>query len=166
MKIHLRLYSITLYSQPLKISSGRGGGGLIKVTTLFLSLLGVNHRMALFIPTTPESFKKILSEQRWSESDHRDLGENTTRRDFGSRMWPYESSVLSHWSLRWIILGRLERRALTCRSPFQIPRRLASPKHQHRRSDSTHQPFLVLSLIHIWRCRRSTLCRSRWSPYH
>ena len=30
--------------------------------------------------------------------------------------------------------------------------------------------FLILSfflsLIHIWRCRRSTLCRSRWSPYH
>ena len=25
---------------------------------------------------------------------------------------------------------------------------------------------LMLSLIHIWRCRRSTLCRSRWSPYH
>ena len=25
---------------------------------------------------------------------------------------------------------------------------------------------LRLSLIHIWRCRRSTLCRSRWSPYH
>ena len=25
---------------------------------------------------------------------------------------------------------------------------------------------LGLSLIHIWRCRRSTLCRSRWSPYH
>ena len=23
-----------------------------------------------------------------------------------------------------------------------------------------------LSLIHIWRCRRSTLCRSRWSPDH
>ena len=23
-----------------------------------------------------------------------------------------------------------------------------------------------LSLIHIGRCRRSTLCRSRWSPYH
>ena len=27
-------------------------------------------------------------------------------------------------------------------------------------------PVLSLSLIHIWRCRRSTLCRSRWSPYH
>ena len=26
--------------------------------------------------------------------------------------------------------------------------------------------FAFLSLIHIWRCRRSTLCRSRWSPYH
>ena len=25
---------------------------------------------------------------------------------------------------------------------------------------------MMLSLIHIWRCRRSTLCRSRWSPYH
>ena len=32
----------------------------------------------------------------------------------------------------------------------------------------TGPPWLVLplSLIHIWRCRRSTLCRSRWSPYH
>ena len=26
--------------------------------------------------------------------------------------------------------------------------------------------IVALSLIHIWRCRRSTLCRSRWSPYH
>ena len=26
--------------------------------------------------------------------------------------------------------------------------------------------YQYLSLIHIWRCRRSTLCRSRWSPYH
>ena len=29
-----------------------------------------------------------------------------------------------------------------------------------------HQTSKPLSLIHIWRCRRSTLCRSRWSPYH
>ena len=27
-------------------------------------------------------------------------------------------------------------------------------------------PNADLSLIHICRCRRSTLCRSRWSPYH
>ena len=26
--------------------------------------------------------------------------------------------------------------------------------------------FVDLSLIHIWRCRRDVLCRSRWSPYH
>ena len=26
--------------------------------------------------------------------------------------------------------------------------------------------ILFLSLIHIWRCRRYSLCRSRWSPYH
>ena len=25
---------------------------------------------------------------------------------------------------------------------------------------------LTLSLIHIWRCRRYSLCRSRWSPEH
>ena len=24
----------------------------------------------------------------------------------------------------------------------------------------------LLSLIHIWRCRRAVTCRSRWSPYH
>ena len=36
-----------------------------------------------------------------------------------------------------------------------------------RQVHSTHQSLKVeLSLIHIWRCRRSTLCRSRWSPYH
>ena len=27
-------------------------------------------------------------------------------------------------------------------------------------------PSIYLSLIHIWRCRRSYACRSRWSPYH
>ena len=27
-------------------------------------------------------------------------------------------------------------------------------------------PPSLLSLIHIWRCRRDVLCRSRWSPYH
>ena len=25
---------------------------------------------------------------------------------------------------------------------------------------------VLLSLIHIWRCRRIERCRSRWSPYH
>ena len=29
-----------------------------------------------------------------------------------------------------------------------------------------YHAVLFLSLIHIWRCRRSYACRSRWSPYH
>ena len=33
-------------------------------------------------------------------------------------------------------------------------------------SKFSYRLSLRLSLIHIWRCRRSTLCRSRWSPYH
>ena len=33
------------------------------------------------------------------------------------------------------------------------------------RAEKSRQEY-SLSLIHIWRCRRSTLCRSRWSPYH
>ena len=44
------------------------------------------------------------------------------------------------------------------------------PLHVHVLSNHLHL-FLIfldyeLSLIHIWRCRRSYLCRSRWSPYH
>ena len=30
----------------------------------------------------------------------------------------------------------------------------------------THDHSQSLSLIHIWRCRRYAVCRSRWSPYH
>ena len=29
-----------------------------------------------------------------------------------------------------------------------------------------HFRMYTLSLIHIWRCRRYAVCRSRWSPYH
>ena len=36
----------------------------------------------------------------------------------------------------------------------------------HPNYDFLNQQDLDLSLIHIWRCRRYSLCRSRWSPYH
>ena len=39
----------------------------------------------------------------------------------------------------------------------------------HTKDDICYKHYYIvsyLSLIHIWRCRRSTLCRSRWSPYH
>ena len=32
--------------------------------------------------------------------------------------------------------------------------------------DASALSYITLSLIHIWRCRRSYACRSRWSPYH
>ena len=35
--------------------------------------------------------------------------------------------------------------------------------HTESNTDCAHQ---LLSLIHIWRCRRIERCRSRWSPYH
>ena len=34
------------------------------------------------------------------------------------------------------------------------------------RGEESSRAMLALSLIHIWRCRRSYACRSRWSPYH
>ena len=44
----------------------------------------------------------------------------------------------------------------------QISSKLLEPRSRY----VSFNIMLVLSLIHIWRCRRSTLCRSRWSPYH
>ena len=38
-------------------------------------------------------------------------------------------------------------------------------QHRYRRTYCTFT-VVTLSLIHIWRCRRDVLCRSRWSPYH
>ena len=87
-------------------------------------------------------------------------------------------------------------RRRTCRSPCDgcrlvrtgavvaVPRHLAVvPVGIHRQSAAAQhktslllrlgrgaaycdQSVCVLSLIHIWRCRRIERCRSRWSPYH
>ena len=35
-----------------------------------------------------------------------------------------------------------------------------------RNNTLPHVLHVLLSLIHIWRCRRIERCRSRWSPYH
>ena len=37
---------------------------------------------------------------------------------------------------------------------------------EHSRPTDMNIIVKLLSLIHIWRCRRSYACRSRWSPYH
>ena len=47
---------------------------------------------------------------------------------------------------------------------FSLDFALHNPKILHLHIG--YRIVLSLSLIHIWRCRRSTLCRSRWSPYH
>ena len=52
---------------------------------------------------------------------------------------------------------------LRCRLPEgEIPQAMALIVNK----TSIKQLPQGLSLIHICRCRRSTLCRSRWSPYH
>ena len=43
---------------------------------------------------------------------------------------------------------------------------LSSPNQINAKHDWLQSAFLGLSLIHICRCRRYSLCRSRWSPYH
>ena len=52
-----------------------------------------------------------------------------------------------------------------------LPDQLWKQNNQGITEDGEKKPGLllwmyVLSLIHIWRCRRDVLCRSRWSPYH
>ena len=49
---------------------------------------------------------------------------------------------------------------------FLVNHCLSDGRPPHLRNSPTILSLELLSLIHIWRCRRSTLCRSRWSPYH
>ena len=69
----------------------------------------------------------------------------------------------------WIVfIGNVAR---IPRSRTNPPSWRAQPSFHHNRFcpfsiTSSAIPSLILSLIHIWRCRRYSLCRSRWSPYH
>ena len=49
-----------------------------------------------------------------------------------------------------------------CACPVSRDLWVGGPKWPHIWNSRGH----ILSLIHIWRCRRSYACRSRWSPYH
>ena len=63
-------------------------------------------------------------------------------------------------------------------SPFQVLISLSlynktdrqTQTHTHTHTNTHTHTYIHththLSLIHIWRCRRDVLCRSRWSPYH
>ena len=47
-----------------------------------------------------------------------------------------------------------------------LPRRSHQGKENSSHCEWNSASLFKLSLIHIWRCRRDVLCRSRWSPYH
>ena len=52
---------------------------------------------------------------------------------------------------------------------FPAYNRVKTLNHQQNCTHSEYKKedlFTILSLIHIWRCRRRLRCRSRWSPYH
>ena len=76
----------------------------------------------------------------------------------GCRMLKRTVCNFERWGSRWSGYGDNRRGSSTARrlnsNQFRKIRRLRGNLLQ------------VLSLIHIWRCRRIERCRSRWSPYH
>ena len=79
-----------------------------------------------------------------------------------SWFWCLSLTLVKHFAslFEWILYIRVE--WTKC---FRI--NLLKLGSSENRSGYEHKyKELMLSLIHIWRCRRSTLCRSRWSPYH
>ena len=59
------------------------------------------------------------------------------------------------WVQEWVYQGRARNWFLAIVTPG---RKGVAKSHR--------EATFILSLIHIWRCRRYSLCRSRWSPYH
>eukprot|EP00826_Nyctotherus_ovalis_P021666 TRINITY_DN17035_c0_g3_i3.p2 TRINITY_DN17035_c0_g3~~TRINITY_DN17035_c0_g3_i3.p2 ORF type:complete len:130 (-),score=19.36 TRINITY_DN17035_c0_g3_i3:13-402(-) len=53
-----------------------------------------------------------------------------------------------------------------CSDDRTISRLIKKMKTKHGSEMYSTSTHLVLSLIHICRCRRYAVCRSRWSPYH
>ena len=62
-----------------------------------------------------------------------------------------KNSVIAVWGIINMVLGICGNLMTIVAIPFSMWKR----RHG-----------IYLSLIHIWRCRRSYACRSRWSPYH
>ena len=96
-------------------------------------------------PTTPPPATTETSTQPDDSRSHESIMWITIVSS-STTSWPW-SSTLSTWS---IVAPR----------PVPLP---SGSVCVHLRAV---RALADLSLIHIWRCRRSTLCRSRWSPYH
>ena len=79
-----------------------------------------------------------------------------------------DPSMLIHWTSCWKHAKIPRQKSVSTEFLTCTRKRCVSKRRclvAFRPSQFKNQRF-PLSLIHIWRCRRSTLCRSRWSPYH
>ena len=101
-------------------------------------------------------------------------------RSFFTLCWGRSTLPFTYCLVRWIFLFRcLQLRRWFFDLTYGFSRRYLYSFRIHWRSFiwlRTGQSFYrscfsnwgcwLLSLIHIWRCRRYAVCRSRWSPYH
>ena len=92
---------------------------------------------------------------------------------FKGTKWVYKRWIFSPQF--WIMITKAKCITLSPHSPIEVycSRKSMGQCLSNLRSDRStlHQAGLreigpLLSLIHIWRCRRIERCRSRWSPYH
>ena len=79
-----------------------------------------------------------------------------------SSIWPEAKSALYPKPLKNCTIVR-RRSRWSAHTRWKIGHKKCAKFHSSKNGQLACQK---LSLIHIWRCRRSTLCRSRWSPYH
>eukprot|EP00826_Nyctotherus_ovalis_P004427 TRINITY_DN10957_c0_g2_i3.p1 TRINITY_DN10957_c0_g2~~TRINITY_DN10957_c0_g2_i3.p1 ORF type:complete len:222 (-),score=19.50 TRINITY_DN10957_c0_g2_i3:23-688(-) len=86
------------------------------------------------------------------------------------------SSIHTHYVLKHFLAKfhsiyswmRMKRRLMLLQRQrvFKIFKEKALSYKIHKELQSSKCNIVLLSLIHICRCRRYAVCRSRWSPYH
>ena len=77
----------------------------------------------------------------------------------------YRTHLFSSFTIYWVLSATIL--LMECLSHHFLERESTHLNwNNHCVCGKQNRDTLYLSLIHIWRCRRSTLCRSRWSPYH
>ena len=77
----------------------------------------------------------------------------------------YKEMFIVFDSARWHKNSDYSKKALKLMRKYAKIHEHMTSEHRLGR-DVPFSEVSLLSLIHIWRCRRYSLCRSRWSPYH
>ena len=139
------------------ISDGANFGELDKINTVSDSGCRRQSAVGCWRRSRTASRWWSVRRRRWCSSD------SAVTQVAATEMTASLSSHLSESppGRRWL--------ALRCRSahlPLSLPLRRHIQPHTHTHTHTAIQAVALLSLIHIWRCRRSYACRSRWSPYH